>query len=87
MTNFDFQKLCANDILEKIKSLKTGKSPGYDGIQAKFLKLPGANLASSLSMLFNKCVELCTLPTSMKMADIFAIFKKLDNLCKKNIVR
>ena len=60
VTCFDFQKLCANDMLDKIKSLKTGKSPGYDGIQAKFLKLAGAILASSLSMLFNKCAELCT---------------------------
>ena len=84
VTCFDFQKLCANDMLDKIKSLKTGKSPGYDGIQAKFLKLAGANLASSLSMLFNKCVELCTFPTSMKMADICPIYKKLDNLCKNN---
>ena len=84
VTCFDFQQLCANDMLDKIKSLKTGKSPGYDGIQAKFLKLAGANLASSLSMLFNKCVELCTFPTSMKMADISPIYKKLDNLCKNN---
>ena len=84
VTCFDFQKSCANDMLDKIKYLKTGKSPGYDGIQAKFLKLAGANLAFSLSMLFNKCVELCTFPTSMKMADISPIYKKLDNLCKNN---
>ena len=84
VTCFDFQKLCANDVLDKIKSLKTGKSPGYDGIQAKFIKLAGANLASNLSLLFNKCVELCTFPTSMKMVDISPIYKKLDNLCKNN---
>ena len=83
-TCFDFQKSCANDILDKIKSPKTGKSPGYDGIQAKFRKLAGANLASSLSILFNKCVELCAFPTSMKMAAISPICKKLDNLCKNN---
>ena len=83
-TNFDFNEISTHDILEKIKSLKTGKSPGYDGIQVKFLKLADANLAGSLCMLFNKCVQSCTFPSSMKMADISPIYKKLDNLCKNN---
>ena len=38
-TSFDFHEISTYDILEKIKSPKTGKSPGYDGIQVKFLKL------------------------------------------------
>ena len=83
-TSFDFHEICTYDILEKIKSLKTGKSPGYDGIQVKFLKLADANLAGSLCVLFNKCVQSCTFPSSMKMADISPIYKKLDNLCKNN---
>ena len=83
-TSFDFHEISMHNILEKIKSLKTGKSPGYDGIQVKFLKLADANLAGSLCKLFNKCVESCTFPTSMKMADISPIYKKLDNLCKNN---
>ena len=83
-TSFDFHEISMHSILEKIKSLKTGKSPGYDGIQVKFLKLADANLAGSLCKLFNKCVESGTFPTSMKMADISPIYKKLDNLCKNN---
>ena len=83
-TSFDFNEISTHDILEKIKSLKAGKSPGYDGIQVKFLKLADANLAGSLCMLFNKCVQSCTFPPSMKMADISPIYKKLDNLCKNN---
>ena len=67
-----------HNILEKIKSLQTGKSSGYDGIQVKFLKL------AFYASFFNKCVESCTFPTSMKMADISPIYKKLDNLCKNN---
>ena len=31
-TSFDFNEISTYDILEKIKSLKTGKSAGYDGI-------------------------------------------------------
>ena len=83
-TNFDFHEISTYDILEKIKSLKTDKSPGYDGIQVKFLKLADANLACSLCKLFNKCIQSCTFPSSMKMADISPIYKKLDNLCNYN---
>ena len=50
----------------------------------KFLKLADANLAGSLRMFFNKCVQACTFPTSMKMADIYPIYKTLDNLCRIN---
>ena len=74
-TSFDFHEISTYDILEKIKSPKTGNSPGYDGIQVKFLKLADANLAGSLCMLFNKCVESYTFPSSMKMADISPIEK------------
>ena len=55
-TSFDFHEISTYDILEKIKPLKTGKSPGYYGIQVLFLKLVDANLADSLCMFFNKCV-------------------------------
>ena len=79
-TSFDFHEISMHSILEKIKSLKTGKSPGYDGIQVKFLKLADANLAGSLCKLFNKCVESCTFPTSMKMADISPIISLIISL-------
>ena len=72
VTCFDFKNFSANDILDKIKSLKTGKSHVYDGIQAKFLKSAGANLTSSLSMLFDKWL--------ISLRSI----RKLGNLCKNN---
>ena len=84
VSNFDFHDVSVDDILKKIKCFKSGKSPGYNGIQATFFKMGDANFASSLRTLFNKCISTCIFPTSMKMADISPIFKKLDNLCKNN---
>ena len=65
-------------------SLKSGKSPGYDGMLATFFKLADANFASSLRTLFNKCISSCVFPTGMKMTELSPIFKKLDDLCKNN---
>ena len=84
VSHFDFSKVSVNDVLKKIKSLKPGKSTGHDGIQDKFLKLAGENLACSLCVLFNTCIDSCIFPTSIKMADICPVYKKLDNLCKNN---
>ena len=71
-------------VLKMIKSLKPGKSPAHDGIQDKFLKLAGENLACSLCVLFNICIDSCIFHTSMKIADICPVYKKLYNLCKNN---
>ena len=84
VSRFNFTKISVNDVLSKIKALKSGKSPGHDGIQDKFLKLAGENLACSLCVLFNTCFDSCVFPTSMKMADICPVYKKPDNLCKDN---
>ena len=84
VSRFNFTKISVNDVLSKIKALKPGKSPGHDGIQDKFLKLAGENLACNLCVLFNTCFDFCVFPTSMKMADICPVYKKPDNLCKDN---
>ena len=76
VSNFDFHDVSVDDILKKIKCLKSGKSPGYCGMQATFFKMADANFASSLRTFFNKCISTCIFPTSMKMADISPIFKK-----------
>ena len=81
---FEFCRLSELDVSNKIKSLKCGKSAGHDGIQDKFLKMGGENLAKSLCLLFNKCIDTCTFPMTMKMAEICPVYKKLDNLSKEN---
>ena len=78
VSRFNFTKVSVNDVLSKIKSLKPGKSPGHDGIQDKFLKLAGENLACSLSVLFNTGFDSCVFPTSMKW--------RIYVLCTKNLI-
>ena len=53
-------------------SLNVGKSPGFDGIQDKFIKLAGDNLSHSPSELINKCM----FPAGVKMADICIMYKR-----------
>ena len=45
MSICEFCKLSELDVSNKINSLKCGKSAGHDGIQDKFLKMGGENLA------------------------------------------
>ena len=76
VSRFNFTKIYVNDLLSKIKSLKPGKSPGHDGIQDKFLKLAGENLACSQPM--------CSVYLFWFLWYICLVYKKLDNLCKDN---
>ena len=81
-TSFDFHEISMYDILERLNSSRQVNHLAL--MASKFLKLADANLAGSLCVLFNKWVQSCTFTSSMKMADISPIYKKLDNLCKSN---
>ena len=73
-SKFDFSKLSESAVIKMIKSLKCGKSVGYDDILDTFLKVGGENLATSLFFLFNRCIASCTFPTNMKMAEICPVY-------------
>ena len=81
---FDFDKVSNETMFEYLNNLKTNKTPGYDGIQAKFIKLSSASISDSLCTIFNKCVGSSRFPSLMKMSEISPVFKKADNLCKEN---
>ena len=81
---FEVCKLSEMDVSNKIKSLKCGKSAGHDGIQEFFFKIGGENLAKSLCLLFNKCIDTCTFPMTMKMTEICPTYKKFYNLSTEN---
>ena len=61
-----------------LKSIKSNKACGYDGIPAKLIKCGAAVL--SLTALVNQCFTSMTYPDILKRA----IYKKLDHLCTNN---
>ena len=60
------------------------KSTGYDGFPVKLLKVGADPLSMIISELINTSIDKCTLPDLLKYAEIAALFKELDRLCKEN---
>ncbi|VDM06541.1 unnamed protein product [Schistocephalus solidus] len=58
-----------------LKQLQPNKSPGPDGISAKFLNELTDQLASPLSKIFESSMEAGALPTEWKIANITPIYK------------
>ena len=63
-------------VLEKLKKLKTNKSPGPDNIHPRVLNGAAKSLSIPLTIIFNTSIRTKTLPADWKHANISAIFKK-----------
>ena len=81
---FDFHTISYDVFLKYVRNLTNKKSCGYDGIQAKFLKLSGIQFIESLCYLFNECINSSVFPSDMKCSEINPIFKKGDSMSKNN---
>ncbi len=64
-----------NEILEAIKQLHPGKSPGSDSLTSSFYKHFAENLAPILSMVFNKAFEIGSLSVNQYLAIIILLYK------------
>ena len=64
------------EVLNKLKSLKTDKSPGPDQIHARLLKEYADELTVPLYALFRQSLDEGKLPQSWKDGHITPIFKK-----------
>ena len=82
--SFDFVHVTPNDARSCIVNLDSKKSTGYDGIPAKLLKVGTDPLSVIISELINMSIDECTFPDLLKYAEMAALFKKLDRLCKEN---
>ena len=85
MPNFDerdYEEILENihidyDVVhEKLKKLKTNKSPGPDKIHPRVLKEVSTSIAYALSKIFNTSLETKSLPDDWRHANVSAIFKK-----------
>ena len=82
--SFDFIHVTPNDIKSCIVNLDSKKSTGYDGIPVKLLKVGTEPLSVMISKLINLSIDEYTFPDLLKYAEMAALFKKLDRLCKEN---
>ena len=69
---------------KKLKNINARKATGYDNIPGKLLKLGSSELCLPIANLINTCISRNVFPENMKCAEVSPIFKKDDNLKKKN---
>jgi len=73
-----------DEVLSILKSLKTNKASGPDGISPKLLKEAAPSICSSLTKLFNLSFRLGKVPVLWKQANVVPIFKKGDKTLVTN---
>ena len=71
-------------MLEQLQNLDPKKGSPQEAIPAKILKSNADLFCFPLTELFNKLVEESSFPDDMKNADVSSLFKKDDNMSKKN---
>lgn len=69
-------KVSTEEVETAIKSLKTNKPSGKDGLPARFFKACAQNIAPPLTYLINQMLKLGEFPDSLKTAIITPIYKK-----------
>ena len=82
--NFSFRKITVEEMLEQLQNLDPKKGSPQEAIPAKILKSNADLFCFPLTELFNKLVEETSLPDDLKNADVSSLFKKDDNMSKKN---
>lgn len=83
-TILDNIEIKESDIVKKLKSLKTEKSPGPDNIFPKVLKEAANELAIALNIIFSTSLQTKTVPKAWKIGHIRAIHKKGSKKCCGN---
>ena len=67
--------LSMNELKDALYSLKSNKSPGYDGISYNVIKKSFGNLFEPLKYLFNLSIEKGVFPDDLKIARVTPIYK------------
>ena len=73
-----------NDVFKELRSILIRKTTGCDLIPGKLIKEWADFLCKPIQPLLSKCIDTCTFPNALKLADVVRIFKKNDMLNKMN---
>ncbi|GBP60467.1 RNA-directed DNA polymerase from mobile element jockey [Eumeta japonica] len=71
----DLTPVSLSEVQTLVKSLKTRKAPGLDGISNKAIKCFSQQLLSLLVAIFNACLQNCYFPPVWKEAEVIGIHK------------
>ena len=72
----EFVNFTKEKVMAKIDKLKNGSAPGNDKIEVVFLKALKSEIATPLSMIYNKSFQTNDIPSDWKDSNITPIFKK-----------
>ena len=81
---FNFEMVSHDCISKKLRMINVRKATGYDNIPAKLLRLAKNELTYPITNLVNNSISMSTFPDQLKCAELSPLYKKEDNLNKKN---
>lgn len=76
--------ISTSEIVDIIKTINPKKASGPDVISHKMLKICPEKIAIPLCIIFNKSLHQCKYPSSWKIANVIALFKKGDSSLPSN---
>ena len=80
----EIKPVTQKEVLRVLESLDVNKATGNDGIPPKVLKSGAEELSSSLTTLFNSCINKSVWPSQWKSGDWVPIYKKDDKMAREN---
>ena len=73
------EPITIDEIETEITNMKQNKSPGYDNISSKIIKLTAKNISESLTHILNTTFLTGIIPDKLKIALVTPIFKTNEN--------
>ena len=81
---FGFNEIGSGEVENELKTLKSNKATGWNGISPKNLKLTAKGLAPSLTSLYNTVIRKGNRPNTWKLGEWTPVFKKGDKIDRGN---
>ena len=73
-TTFTLSHVTINAVLKKLRLINIRKTTGCDLIPSKLIKEGADFLCKPIQSLINKCIDTCTFPSALILADVVPIF-------------